>query len=55
MTTHPGLACSMAKNKRGRSVYDWEKSPNKCLNALCFLSKAFLYEISYPHFSITLA
>ena len=50
--THPGFAHSNAMKKCGSFAYDLWKSPNKVVNAICFPPNAFLYDISYPNFSI---
>ena len=41
--------------KRGSSIYDLWKSLNKIVSALCFPTNAFLYDISFPSFSIMVA
>ena len=55
VTIHLGFACSNAMKKRESSTYDLWKSPNNFLSALCFSTKAFLYDISYSNFSIMVA
>ena len=49
------IACSNAIKKRGSFAYDLWKSPNKIVSDLCFPTNAFLYDISYPNFSIMVA
>ena len=41
--------------KRGSSANDLWKFLNKFVSVLCFPTNAFLYDISYPHFTIMVA